>query len=130
MEGGPPFSRRRSPNRPNPNSMAAPPLRTTILNGISPLKSRQLKCVHTTAACGERSSRIVRCEAGEGDYPRVRVLGGSPSPRPSPRKSGARRKRYIVPLINGLVIPLLAELETRPWPQIKLTSSPSAAVFR
>jgi len=34
-------------------------------------------------ACGERSDRIARCDPGEGDSPRVRACGESPSPEAS-----------------------------------------------
>src|SRR5882757_10934365 len=52
-------------------------------------------------ACGERSTRIVRCAAGEGDYPRVRACGESPSPRPSPRKRGEGEGLRPVHLAGG-----------------------------
>ena len=45
-------------------------------------------------ACGERSDCIVRCNPGEGVqvYRWIPTRGESPSPQPSPRKSGARER--------------------------------------
>jgi len=62
----------------------------------------RVECPLPRPACGERSDRIDRCDPGEGDSPRVRVGGESPSPQPSqselcssrPRKSGARERTF------------------------------------
>jgi hypothetical protein len=58
MQGSPPFSRRRSPNRPSPNSIVIGcSANQPLTHGISLANWRQLRCVHTIAACGERATR-------------------------------------------------------------------------
>src|SRR5204863_4151551 len=55
VEVGPPFSRRRSPNRPSPNSLVmAPPENHRPTQGISPANVGQSRCVHPTAAFAGR----------------------------------------------------------------------------
>ena len=50
---GPPFSRRRSPNRPSPNGIAmATSANQHLLHGISWATVRQPRCVHTIAVIG------------------------------------------------------------------------------
>src|SRR5205085_3591746 len=54
MQGGPPFSSRRSPNRPSPHSIAtSPSANQQLTHGITLANSRQQRCVHTIAARGE-----------------------------------------------------------------------------
>src|SRR5439155_13438812 len=53
VQGGPPFSRRRSPNRPSPNSIAtSTSANQQSIHGISPCNYRQSRCVHTIAPQG------------------------------------------------------------------------------
>src|SRR3984893_14719235 len=47
-------------------------------------------------ACGARSTRIVRCAAGEGDCPRVRACREPPHPDPLPASGRAVRGKSCI----------------------------------
>jgi hypothetical protein len=65
---------------------------STILKRNQPPKiSATEMCAYDSRARGEVGSHR-RCDPGEGDLPRVRMLGESPSPPPSPRKNGERER--------------------------------------
>src|SRR5438874_2634849 len=66
---GPPLVRQ-TPPRPACGERYRPPLAAVLKDAEAEL----------------RLCRIVRCDPGEGDSPRVRMRGCSPSPQPSPRE--------------------------------------------
>ncbi len=69
VQSRPPFSRRRSPNRPSPNSMpTAPSANQHSTHGISPPNYRQPGCVHTIAAKRGEVDPRRRRGSGEGLY--------------------------------------------------------------
>src|SRR6266436_4408169 len=72
-------------------------LRSARNDGLGCLKiesARKASAFITSPACGERSKPKA---SGEGDPPRVRTWGESPSPRPSPRKRGEGGRTLTAP---------------------------------
>jgi hypothetical protein len=73
------------------------------------ISAKRNDCCGTTLSsplpAGERSTRIVRCVAGEGLYPRVRMRGETPHPKPalrsgfdlSPPERGEKKRAAVLP---------------------------------
>src|SRR5258708_30578860 len=74
MQGDPPFSRRRSPNRPSPNSIPATSFANQrSIQGISKVDFRQgAMCAYDSRLRGEGR--------GEGASPQAQTRGEAPSP--------------------------------------------------
>src|ERR1700722_16011510 len=78
MQSSPPFSRRRSPNRPSPNSIAIDcSANQSMTHGISRANCRQLRCVHTIAPTG-----------GEGGHRKAEPVERPPHPDLLPASGG------------------------------------------
>ena len=78
-----PFPERRGLYRPNPARGRASCAEDGGRGGV----------ILPLPACGERSPRIVRCEAGEGDSRESELRGESPSPEASPHAGRGGRPR-------------------------------------